>query len=79
MVNNPNIASWASTFIVSDCGRFSFSLRILSSMALPGPSSVDRNGGGDGDKQRVGDFGKKDLADAPSTSNDMSVIICEDL
>ena len=65
---------------VSTCCHYSFSLRIsfVSSTALPGPLSVDRNGG-DRNKQRAGDVGKKDLADAPSTSNDMSVTIFEGL
>ena len=51
----------------------------MSSRALTAPSSVGRNGGGDRNKQQVGDVGEKDLADAPSTSNDVSVTICEDL
>jgi len=81
MDNSPNNASWPSTFTVSHCCRFSFSLRIpfVSSTALIAPSSVSRNGGGDGNKNRAGDASENDLADAPSTSSDMSVTICEGL
>jgi len=51
----------------------------LSSTALTAPSSIGRNGGGDRNKQRAEGASKNDLADAPSMSNDMSVIICEGL
>ena len=81
MDNNPNTTSWESMFMFSHCCRFSFSpcISFVSSTTLTAPPSVNWNDGGDGNKQRAGDASKKDLADAPSTSNDMSVTICEGL
>jgi len=81
MDNNPSTASWASTFMVSHCCRFFLSFRIafVSSTALTAPSSVGQNGGRGRNKQQAGDVGQKGLADASSTSNDMSVTICEGL
>jgi len=69
-----NLRSWFPIVVVSH-----LLISFVSSTALTAPSSVGRNGGGDGNKQRSGDVSKKDLADAPSTSNDMNVIICEGL